>query len=450
MLDETCGTIATRFGSVEAPAIAAAPNGDLVLVGTVRRTTNLGGAPLTAAGDPTLLHDDAWVARYRADGSHGWSNRPGGDGIETASAVTVDDAGDVYVTGGFADPVDFGGGVRAGGGGFVVKLAGGTGAYVWDRTFGATGTAMTFGITTTTSGVVVMSGAFTGTIDFGGGPRNSTPLDGRDCVLVAYDTLTGVHRWSKPLTSSGDENLPTPNVIRCGAIGTGKDVIAMGGFYGTLTLGGTSLVSQRDSDLFIAKFRGNDGSHVWSIRHGGPSLDLPRALATDGAHILIGGSLRGISNFGQADIDAFGEDAFVASYNVTDGPPVWSQHFGDPSRGSRAIITNIAASTELLGITISFMATLAVGDQYFTNDDTTLTPLPDTAIVRMMPTSGEPIHAWHFGSTGADPMALTCAGRGLAGIKAFAQTAELFGTPLASLGNDDLAVFHVERALGQQ
>jgi hypothetical protein len=55
-------------GNDSGGAIAAAPNGDLVMTGVLAGTITLGGPPLTAASS-----SQGWVARYRADGTHVWS-----------------------------------------------------------------------------------------------------------------------------------------------------------------------------------------------------------------------------------------------------------------------------------------------------------------------------------------------------------------------------------------
>lgn len=423
-------------------SIATAPNGDLVLVGWFGGTTQLGGAPISSNGI-----DDIWVARYRADGKHVWSIGIGGTGVDRANAVAVDSAGDVYVAGSYAGPVNFGGGERTGSGEFLVKLSGENGAYVWDRTFGAFNgsagfqTELGVGVAAIDPQTIVIAGMFTGTVDFGGGGWTSTPSNGCDCVLAAYDASTGTHLWSKPLASTGDEcdfTLIPPTPLRCNVVGIGGDVIATGGFAGTAALGSGNRASSGSSDIFIARFRGNDGGHVWSMRYGGTSQERAYALATDGTRVLVGGIFYDTTNLGGPDLTAPGLlNAFVAAYSASTGTHVWSQRFGGSEIGT------IAASSNQLAFSLPFSTTIQIGTQTFTAD-TRNGPNPDIAIVRLDPANGEPSRAWQFGSPGFDQMSLTYAGPQLAGNGSFGDVANLFGTPLRSAGIQDIAVFRVD------
>jgi hypothetical protein len=437
--------------------IAAAPNGDLVLVGSFRGTTNLGGAPLTAADDVPLPlpSDDVWVARYRPDGSHVWSIRLGGNYGDSANAVAVDDAGDVYVAGGFTGPVDFGGGERTSGGGFVLKLAGETGAYTWDRTFrdptsSLFGTGL--GLAAVGTDTIVLSGMFAGTMALDADHLTSMPPDGNDCFLAALDTATGRYRWARALNSTGNENavfyeLPD----RCNVIGVGSDVIVGGTFLGIARLGGGSLTSLGAGDVFIARFRGSDGSHVWSRRHGGPSQEAAYALATDGTRIFVGGWFSDTASFGQTELTAIGiQDAFLASYNAEDGSSLWSRRFGGTSLDhSREETISITGSPGQLAITIGFEEDLTVGEQHFKTEHDSGTLNKDVAVVRLDPAGGQPFDAWHVASPGTDRIVVTLVGRALAGSSAFAGMTYLFGKSLTSLGNYDIAAFRIELDRGK-
>lgn len=419
-------------------SIAAAPNGDLVLVGSFQGTTMLGGEPITAAGAGGAY--DIWIARYRPDGSHVWSIGMGGHNDDIAHAIAVDSAGDVYVVGRTGGAVNFGGGERPNGGGFIVKLSGANSAYMWDRTFGTGFYDGSHGITILDPGGVVMSGKFTGTINFGGGNHTATPPGGADCILVAHDSATGAYLWSRPLTSTGDERFDGG----CNVIAVEGDVIAAGGFRGTATLGGASLVSLGGGeDVFVARFRGTDGSHVWSKRHGGISSDGVRALATDGARVYVGGYFAGAANFGGDDLISAGDtDAFVAAYSAVDGTQAWSRGFGGTSiNGTMAI----AASPSQLAATVYFVDPITIGTEPLTPSASDIEN-PDTAILRLDPENGSPTRAWHFGSTTLDSnyMAVTYAGRQLAGNGTFKQTTNLFGTTLMAVGNEDIAAFRVD------
>lgn len=188
-------------------------------------------------------------------------------------------------------------------------------------------------------------------------------------------------------------------------------------------------------DVFVARFGGSDGGHVWSMRYGGMDHETTYSLATDGAHVFIGGKFSGTTNLGNSDLVAVGAtDALVASYNAADGAPVWSRRFGSAHSTFFTDETlSVAANPSQVAVTLSSADTITLGGQTFN---------AGVAITRLDPASGEPIRAWHF--TNGGYMAVTYAGPQLAGHGTFTTMTYLFGTPLTSLGEQDIAVFRVE------
>jgi hypothetical protein len=162
------------------------------------------------------------------------------------------------------------------------------------------------------------------------------------------------------------------------------------------------------------------------------------ALATDGARVFIGGTFAGTTNLGGSDLLAAGAtDAFVASYNAADGTPAWSRRFGGTYSTTyyNEETLSIAATPSQLAIILNFYGTITLGSQSFNAGG--------IAIARLDQTSGEPTHAWQFGS-GARHLAVTYAGRQLAGNGTFTEATYLFGTPLASIGSEDIVAFRVD------
>ena len=102
--------------------------------------------------------------------------------------VAVDGAGDVVVVGYLQNAVDLGTGLlRSAGYGdlFVAKYSGASGAALWVRQAGSTMEDRAKGVAIDSSGNIVVTGAFQGTIDLGGGPL-STPPTGTNAFLVKY------------------------------------------------------------------------------------------------------------------------------------------------------------------------------------------------------------------------------------------------------------------------
>ena len=128
--------------------------------------------------------------------------------------------GTVLVTGGFTSTVNFGGAtLNTGTGGldtFIVKLNGSTGATVWAKNFSSAGDAG-YGIVTDSSGNVIIVGAFAGHAGFIGTVLTSSgPQDGYVVKLAA----TGAYMWAKQFGGTGScLRQPKQRLAPAGGIG---------------------------------------------------------------------------------------------------------------------------------------------------------------------------------------------------------------------------------------
>jgi len=113
------------------------------------------------------------------------------------------------------------------------------------------------------------------------------------------------------------------------------DVLVTGTFTAAVDFGGGELTTSGSSDIFVGKFSGLDGSHIWSKRFGDVGFDRGLAISVDGTDdIVITGSFLGTINFGGGDIDSIGDwDIFLAKFSGFDGSHIWSKGFGDPGAG---------------------------------------------------------------------------------------------------------------------
>ena len=109
------------FDLVGAAYKPAALSGDVTLTGSFQGTAEFGGGNVVSAGA-----GDIAVARYDTGGTHQWSERFGGTNNDIPRCVAVDVLSNVVVTGQFTGTVDFGGGNLASAGSsdiFVAKLS---------------------------------------------------------------------------------------------------------------------------------------------------------------------------------------------------------------------------------------------------------------------------------------------------------------------------------------
>ena len=89
--------------------------------------------------------------------------------------MTFDASGNAVVTGTFTGSVDFGGGARSSTqADLFVAAYSPANAHVWSRRYGATNTQSGSAISVGSNNRIVVAGYFTGSIDFGSGLKNNT------------------------------------------------------------------------------------------------------------------------------------------------------------------------------------------------------------------------------------------------------------------------------------
>jgi len=323
------------IGDDRAHAVAVDEAGNVVVAGHFYGIVDFGGGPLTSEHLPWLDPTDAsdvFLAKYSVSGEHLWSRRFGGDADDQALGVTVDDSGDVIVTGVCQNRVDFGDGTRISGGPefdiFVAKYSGVNGEYMWAKRFEDLENGYGYSVAVDSRGEVLVTGQFTGSVDFSAGVDE--PLisaGGADIFVAKLSGIDGSHQWSRSFGSVGAEYGYAIAVDGYG------DVLVVGRFNSILNLGGATFNSAGSDDSFVAKLSGIDGSHQWSRSFGSAGYDYATAVAVDGSNnAIVTGYYEGSVNFGGGNLASAGAaDIFLAKYSAT-GTHLWSKRFGGTGR----------------------------------------------------------------------------------------------------------------------
>ncbi len=263
------------------------------------------------------------LAKYNSGGTYLWSRRLGGASDDFIQSLAVDKTtGEVAMTGYFLGTADLGSGVfvtsRGGNDAFIAKF-GSTGAHVWSGPWGSTGDDKGAGISIDNLGNVAVTGMFTFNVDFGGGPiANAGDGASGDIFLVKLNP-NGVHLWSKGFGSAlslkqignGVAFDPAGNVLLTGSI------VALDTAPYVLDFGGGTITGDGWYNIFLAKF-GADGSHSWSKRYlGGGANGDGRAVAADSGNYMLGaGSYDGSVNFGGSTLPSpGGTDTYLVKMN---------------------------------------------------------------------------------------------------------------------------------------
>jgi hypothetical protein len=271
--------------------VALDASGNLYTAGSLEGGADFGGGFVPGNGS-----NDVFVVKLDASGNHVWSKLHGDSDIQVATAIAVDGAGNVFVAGLFYGSVSFGGPTLSSAGqtdGFLVKLDA-TGNHVWTKQLGGPSNQASLGVACDTSGNVVVAGVQEGTVDYGGGALTASGSD----VFVARYAANGSHVWSK-LFGDGAEQ-----VAWAVAVDASSNVVVTGDFFGTISFGGTTLVSAGERDVFLAKLSPT-GSHVWSKRFGDAATANGLAVAVDtNGRIAAAGHFSGTIGFGGATLTA--------------------------------------------------------------------------------------------------------------------------------------------------
>ncbi len=204
--------------------------------------------------------------------------------------------------------------------------AGPGGTLQWALNFGTTGYMNPTGVAIDPStGDVVVTGEFNGSVDFGGGlATNGGPTPEAHSAFIAKFDKTGVHKWSK--------TYPTGAFSQAGAIAidASGNVVVGGGFQGNVDLGGGVLTAVGDFDIFVASFDSR-GAHRWSKSFGSAgNANALLSLHIDAAsNVVFGGIARGGLDLGGGALSGF----YIAKLATT-GAHSWSKAFPASSTAS--------------------------------------------------------------------------------------------------------------------
>lgn len=257
-----------------------------------------------------------------------------GTDFAEGAAIAVDNQGNVYTTGYYSGRVDFNPGpdtayLTAAGSAevFIFKLNS-IGEYVWAKAIHDESETAGLSIAVDSAGNVVISGTFSGTVDFDPGPGQDlqSASGARDGFVWKLDA-NGQHVWVKTLSGSNSET------GRSLAVDADGNVFVTGYFNGTVDFdpgpATFPLSAAGEDDFFITKLDVN-GELVWAKAIGGTSLERSNYIRLDGAgNLYLTGYFEGTADFdpgpGTGALTASGgSSAFIAKYNASGGY-VWAK-----------------------------------------------------------------------------------------------------------------------------
>jgi hypothetical protein len=311
------------FESVDALAVAS--DGSIFIGGAFDGTLDLGGGPLTATGT-----QDIFVAKFTAAGQHVWSVRFGGNSNAGVTEIAVLSNGELAIAGNYRGSVTFGGTTLTASGNrdvFATRLST-SGVPIWAVSGGTTGDEVLHDLAVDNSDNIVLCGG----INIGGGipPTGSffgVNITGSNDAWLVRMTGAGVATWGKDMAAGGlDDN--------CGVtMMSNGDVVFVGNYNGTVNAGGSTFTSVSNSlDMYIARLKGSDGSHIASASEGGAGNDEAFDVDASGTSIILTGRFSGSMSFGGSTLTSAGDDdVFVAKLDGSTFAHQFSARMGGTS-----------------------------------------------------------------------------------------------------------------------
>ncbi|OYU95812.1 MAG: hypothetical protein CFE21_11790 [Bacteroidetes bacterium B1(2017)] len=227
----------------------------------------------------------------------------GGSGSDKGMAIAVDDSGYFYTAGMFSNTVDFDPGLA------ITNLtsSGGYDVYItksdkfrnliWAKKIGDFGNESCVNLKITKSNKLILSGTFSGNVNFNTNGIPSIPLSsngGNDCFLLNLN-LNGTVNWVKGFGSGFDD------VLQNFALDKFDNIYATGSYQGAADfdpgVGNTVLGSNGLNDIFILKLD-SAGNFVFAKSLGGTNQDYGNGIAVDSTgKIAVTGSFIGTIDF---------------------------------------------------------------------------------------------------------------------------------------------------------
>jgi gliding motility-associated-like protein len=284
-------------GSERGLSIKTDATGNSYITGYFYGTATFGSINITSAGS-----QDIFIAKYDNTGTCLWAKSAGGAGSDIGNGITVDNSGNVIVTGEFAGTATFGSTTYSSMNGstdvFTSKLDG-NGNFLWTKKGSAHLTDRGIDVTCDATGNIYITGQFSDTITFDVAHQNNML---NAVFTVKYDPA-GNETWFRKI---GAGAMNVSNSIT--SDGTG--IYLVGDFQGTITFFGssnTNLTSTYANCIFLARYD-QSGNLSWSVAESSDSPLTARSVSVNGSNVFIGGHFK-------CTFDSYSDRYLPANFN---------------------------------------------------------------------------------------------------------------------------------------
>lgn len=274
-----------------------------------------------------------------------WAHSGGGKGADQTSSMATDSAGNLFVTGYYADSAIFSDisiGSRKGNHFFLAKYSK-EGILLWIKTTGfAAGQSQGTGITIGKNDYLYITGYFYDSLAL---DKIILTSSGNEDVFLAKYDLEGDLQWA---VSGGG---PGYNLSR--SLSTDKisgNIYIAGSFSGTAHFGGKEIKSKGGDDIFLISYN-SSGSVVWAKNFGSVKDDAGFGVTcSNSGDVVLTGTFSDTADIGGKKLIAKGRtDIFIAKYS-SEGDLRWAEQAGDTTYGDKpAVVMDEAENVYVTG-----------------------------------------------------------------------------------------------------
>ena len=261
-------------------------------------------------------------AQIQIDPDFLWINSYGSGDYETSEDVTIDNQGNIIITGTFSDDLIFGPTILIPQGFSDTYLAkfGPDGNPIWAISAGGSESSSGISVTTDNNNNIIVTGYFYADITFG--TTTLTSFGGTD-VFVAKFNANGNLLWA---VQGGGQNFDNVNAVTTDNF---NNIYIAGSFQSFIQFANLIAEGGIYTNIYLVKFTSN-GIPLW-LRSGTGNdfYNEARGLATNNANdVFLTGSFGTVTDFSGTILTSIaGPDIFLARYD-TNGNLTWIRHAG--------------------------------------------------------------------------------------------------------------------------
>lgn len=306
---------------------------------------------------------DIFVFKLDPSGGFLWAFGIGSNSLDMSNAIALGTGGDLILAGHFAGPLDFDPGpgvaglVPTGSSDLFIANFSSSGAFNWVRQIGGPSSETAADLVTDLSGNILVTGSFTGTVDFDPGPgvfNLSSGLAGSSDIFITKFDGAGNFLWASSFSTVSGSNSNAVNSI---AVDVSGNIFTTGLLFGPTDFDpgpGTAAlnpVSPSAADIFVSKLS-STGAYAWAKRMGGSSGEGGESIITDShGNVYISGGFSGTFDFdpgpGVAVLSSPGGASTFVQKLTNAGDFIWAKPFGGLSSQSSGLDLFVAADESI-------------------------------------------------------------------------------------------------------